>query len=348
MAKKDSTLESILAVVGLATAADFILVGDMPPLFKSLLNGDTSILSRPADWFGFIKVITEGGTPALTAPTGGGTAGDSFVGTHIYKPTGKKCSCSAGKPQTIGCSGKSVTSVRSNCDGCALYNVEATGMLQFAGACGCGDEATIKHLGPNHQDGNCCWHIATISQSGKVGFNNEGPHPETTSPKPETAIGNVGSVANKKIGFKSIIWNQGGKWHHEVWIDVTGSGSNWKKAAQMDFTEWGNVKKSSTPASNQQIEFRCDCNDAKWLATEVVEIVPGATATGAEAAPAPLTPNSTAPTPELNEVLDPNAGTDKKKEKAKAKFVGGARYATYFSPPIPEPTRYYNGRLVYR
>jgi len=238
-----------------------------------------------------------GGGTTTTAPSGGGKGGTSkggggggvvsggggsFTGTHIYKTTGKKCSCTNEGEKSLSChSGGGGVTVRGNCNNCSLDNYEATGILQFTGKCGCGgDEATIKHLGPSHSKGNCCWSISTVTQAGNVGFNQEGPHPDTTKPKPEKTLGNVGSLVGKKVGIKSVIWKGGSGWHQEVWVDASGSGSNWKKFGAKDFSSWGATKTTSTKAPNQQVEFRNDCSGAKWLSLDVSEIVPGGAAAG--------------------------------------------------------------------
>lgn len=219
---------------------------------------------------------TKGGKKTTTTPTTtGGGGGAAKTGTSIYPKTGKACSCKDGS-QSIGCGGKNVHSERTDCS-CptGLINQEATGTIQFAGACGCGDEATIKHWGPSHHsNSDCCWEIGTVNQKGAVGFNMEGPHPDTTMPKPESALGNVGSLQNKQVSIKSIIWKTGGGGHHEVWIDTTNSLSNWKKIAQRDFTSWGKTRKATTPTSPPLLEYRCDCDQAKWTNTTIVEIQP--------------------------------------------------------------------------
>jgi hypothetical protein len=218
--------------------------------------------------------VSKGGGGGVVS--GGGT---TSTGSSIYRKTGRTCGCSNEGEKTLHTSKGTCTTSRVNCNNCGLQNYEATGILQFTSDCSCGgDEATIKHLGPDgHHSNNpgCCWEIGTVTQGGKVGFNMEGPHPDTTNPKPEKVLGNVGSLANKKIGMKSIVWKSGTGFHHEIWVDPTGSGTSWKKYGQREVTSWGASKKTSTFPSNQQVEFRNDCKGAKWLSSSIVEISPG-------------------------------------------------------------------------
>ena len=102
------------------------------------------------------------------------------------------------------------------------------------------------------------------------------PAASTSKPKSERILGNVGSLVGKKVGIKSVIWKlkTGSGWHHEVWVDPTGSGSNWKRYGVKEFPSWGVDQSTSTIAPNQQVEFRNDCSGAKWLSTEVREIIP--------------------------------------------------------------------------
>ena len=222
-----------------------------------------------------------------TSSGGGAPASGSSTGTHIYQTTGRTCGCSNEGEKTLHTSGGNGVTVRANCNNCNLDNYEATGIVQFTSNCPAGgNEATVKHLGPDgHHSNNpgCCWSISTVTQEGKIGFNGEGPHPKTTKPKPEQTLGNAGSLANKKVGIKSIVWKAGTGWHQEIWIDASGSGSNWKKYAAKDFSSWGANNKSSTRPANQQIEFRIDCHGAKWLANSIVEISPGTKAGAARA-----------------------------------------------------------------
>lgn len=194
--------------------------------------------------------------------------------THIYPTTGKTCSCST-QTQDIHCSGTSSKSVRTNCNSCNLSDYEATAIIQFGGGCtnACGDEATIKHWGPTHQDGNCCWALSAVMQNGDCCFGGEGPHPSTT--KCQKKLGNVGNLSGKKVAIKSVIWKTGSGGHQELYVDVSGSGKKWRKMGERDFSKWGESQTTNKISSSQQVEFRVDCAKAKWLSNDVAEIKPG-------------------------------------------------------------------------
>lgn len=225
---------------------------------------------------------TKGGKKTTTTPSTGTTGGGTTTGTNVYPKTGKTCGC-AGQTQPLNTSSGHCTTVRSNCNNCALINYEATAILQFGGGCSCGgDEATIKHYGPTHQDGNCCWAMSVVNQNGTCAWGGEGPHGGTTN-KNQGSVGSVGSLAGKKVGIKSVIWKTASGAHQELFIDVSGAGTSWKKMGTRDITQWGDKQKTNKVASNQQVEFRVDCTQAKWLSTSVVEIQPPGTAKAAVA-----------------------------------------------------------------
>jgi hypothetical protein len=217
-----------------------------------------------------------------------GISGNGGVGKTIDKPTGETVDHIENHVQNIGCVGGRANSRRGDCK-VGFINQEATIIVQFTRDCRCGDELTIKHWGPEHKNNNCCWKIGCVNQSGKVGRMGEGPHPTTTSPKPTKVFGNIGSVAGAKIGVNSIVWkNSGGGpgGHREMWVDKTATGNNWQKIAEWDFTSWGGKGSdgmdeesdgeiTTTIASNNTVEFRCDCEGAKFSNLSVDEIVPG-------------------------------------------------------------------------
>lgn len=219
----------------------------------------------------------KGGGGTGTTTTGGGTS----TGSHIYPTTGKTCGC-VGATQPLNTSSGHCTTVRSNCNNCGLLNYEATAILQFGGGCSCGgDEATIKHYGPNHQPGNCCWAMSVVNQDGSCAWGGEGPHGGTTN-KNQGSLGSVGSLAGKKVGIKSVIWKTATGAHQELFVDPSGAGTSWKKMGARNMTQWGDKQKTSTPSSSQQVEFRVDCTQAKWLSTSVAEIKPPAGAAAAQ------------------------------------------------------------------
>ncbi|KAA2283532.1 hypothetical protein [Candidatus Nitrosocosmicus sp. SS] len=214
-----------------------------------------------------------------------GNDGDNGIKT-IYKMTGKKAE-GINHVQNIHCSGHAAASRRGDFDHVGFINQEATVVVQFTTDCKCGDELTIKHWGGKHSDNdNSCFEIGCVNQSGKVGRMGEGFHPYTSSPKPTKVFANIGSVKGAKIGVKSIVWKTNDGGHHEMWIDKTATGNNWEKVAEWNFTSWGSKgsdgmwhddhgKNTTQIPSNHTIEFRCDCDGAKFSDMSVVEIVPG-------------------------------------------------------------------------
>jgi hypothetical protein len=206
-------------------------------------------------------------------------------GRTIYKPTGETVDHIDNHVQNIGCGDHRANSRRGDCK-VDFINQEATVIVQFTREAQCGDELTIKHWGPGHSDGNCCWEIGCVNQSGEVGRMGEGPHPVTTKPKPTKEIKNIGSVAGAKIGVKSIVWKTATGGHHEMWVDKMATGNNWQKVAEWDFASFGAEGFSShgvqgkntnqiAPTNKLTVEFRCDCDGAQFSNLSVDEIVPG-------------------------------------------------------------------------
>ena len=223
------------------------------------------------------------GAACATGGGGGGGipggGGSTATGQHIYQTTGGTCSCGDGS-QTIGCGGSDVHSERQDCDNCGLKNYEATAIIDFSpSSCGCGDEFDVKLGGPNHSDGSCCWWAFVVNENGSGGITTggEGPHPDTDKKsKDGVVLDSIGDIKGKKIGIKGITWDNGnGTRHFEGWVDRTGTGTSWELGASQDLSEWGKSKKTGTIPSNQQVEFRCDCEGVSWVASDVVEIVPG-------------------------------------------------------------------------
>jgi len=99
---------------------------------------------------------------------------NTITGRTIYKTTGKTAGQIKNHVQKIGCGNKdNVPSRRGDCN-VDFINQEATVIVQFTHNCDCGDELTIKHWGPGHSDGNCCWEVGCVNQSGEAGRMGEG------------------------------------------------------------------------------------------------------------------------------------------------------------------------------
>ena len=175
-----------------------------------------------------------GGGPEAPAPSGGGPA-----------PTGSSC------PGGTSCASSNGGS-RNECDGVSLKEYEATWCGQFSG-----DDLSIKTFGPSHSGSSCCWCILSVSPDGAFGIRHEGPHPSTSSKSGTTA------AIGKPSCIKAIVRSGSGGINLEGWGLV---GGQWKKA----FTysgPCGESKKSSTPASSQQVSFRCDGSLSTTCAT---------------------------------------------------------------------------------
>lgn len=249
----------------------------------------------------FYRLETQGPAPPRPAPpkpqpkttipvpaygrltSGGGSGRATCNGRNCYRLTNNRCPGTVEDPnKSLGCSNckPGDVTVRVNHNNCSLVNYEATGIIQFSTNCGGGgDEATIKHYGPSHHsEADCCWELAAVFQNGAVYFGGEGNHPNTDK-KQQKTTNSVGNIAGKQVGIKSVIWRTGGMVHHEIWVDPTGSGTNWQWMGARDIPQWGvgsqttnMITKNGSP---QQVEFRNDCKGTRWVWTEVAEIVPG-------------------------------------------------------------------------
>lgn len=190
--------------------------------------------------------------------------GGLLLGGGVYPRTGRSCHGN-NHSQTIGCGGSNSPSKRYDFENCNFSAYEVTAQIQFGGGCGCGDEATIKHGGPTHQDGNCCWAVSIVRQNGQCSFGGEGPHPDTDMN--QVSLGSVGNLQNKTVTIKSIFWTTSSGAHQELYV-------NGRRMGARNIPQWGNRQKTNRMPSTQQIECRCDCSGARWLYAEVAEIRP--------------------------------------------------------------------------
>lgn len=254
------------------------------------------------------------------------TAGAVVTGANIYQTTGNSC------PNTCSgdCGGSN--SVRNEHDNCAPTNYEGTAIIQYGthGTCDLGTEFDVKLAGPVHDDGRCCWWLFAVNTDenddgvGEGGFTTggEGPHPDTGKSCKDGIIPEVeglGNIEGKIIGIKGVTWaNADGTRHFEGWIDRTGSGTNWEKAADQNVTEWGAAtdctgnatQSTSTIESDQQVLFRVDCTDAQWLESRVVKIAPNQRSDGSVVPPTSTTPTTTPPAEEDEEEEEDSGGDE--------------------------------------
>lgn len=226
--------------------------------------------------------------PSASTPTPATSAGGSGgCSDHIYPVAGAVKSGGAGKNQGIHykSTGKAATSHRVDIQGLGgQANLEATVWLTMPATCSDGGKngVDIKFWGPNHSGSSCCYCLCSMGVSGDVKFGGEGPHPTTNSNM--KAAGSVGNVGGKKVGFKHVIWKAGSNIHQEVWTNTTGK---WVKTGEFNRPTCGNVKTSTSPASNAEVEFRSDCANVVYHCSEVVPIKPpGNASTTPGAAPA--------------------------------------------------------------
>lgn len=164
------------------------------------------------------------------APEGGGGGGGGPAPTGTGCGGGTSCASSNGGS-------------RNECDGISFPEYEATWCGSFSG-----DDLSIKTFGPNHSGSSCCWCILSVSPDGAFGLRHEGPHPSTSDKQGTTA------AIGKPECVKAIVRRGSGGINLEGWGLV---GGQWKKAFSYQ-GQCGDSKKSSTPASAQQISFRCD------------------------------------------------------------------------------------------
>ncbi len=332
---KDSTFETILAVVGLATAADVVLTGDLPPLFTSLMNGDTSILSRPGDWFGFLK---GGGASTTTSTPVGGSVGASGV-KSIYANGKERTDFTENPTDGMRLDFKGL--------GTSFASCEYTAYVSLTNAPA--DELSFKMGGGAHQDGSTpkCYDIGIDMKSGAIRIRGEEQHPNGYFALPGSGKGTPPPADGKFIGYKGIKKNEAGGVVLEVWEDAgnneTAPSNQWKQVFKTKDTQ----KNWATPPSDHQETFRVDKvgSNYKWKWVSIREITgTGATPTVSET---PATAGGTSTTIPPAETGKEAPTEDKKKKKAKVARIVGSRYATYYAPIRPPPTTYYNGRRVY-
>lgn len=171
-----------------------------------------------------------GGGEAAPAPAEGGGGGGGAAPSGSSCPSGKACVSSNGGS-------------RNECDGVSDTSYEATWCGDFSG-----DDMSVKTFGPNHSGSSCCWCILSVSPDGAMGIRHEGPHPSTSDKS------GTGPAIGKPSCIKAIVRPGQGGINLEGWGLV---GGQWKKGFSYQ-GPCGYNKKSSTPASSQQVAFRCD------------------------------------------------------------------------------------------
>lgn len=211
------------------------------------------------------------------APSGGGDVqGDlSASGGTIFPSTGKTWTAKdSGKKTRNYASGGSSGTTQYDIKGVgAVNNLESTVDFDWGN---CNDTMSIKHYGPDHSDGNCCWIILNVDGAGKFFLGGEGNHP--TTEKSNLATGSsMGSIKNKRVQIKFVTWIDS-QVHARGYGNV---GGQWKEFIKWDGSQFGAAKKASKPASDANVQFRIDCSGIKIHSATCSEIRPTGGATSA-------------------------------------------------------------------
>ena len=215
-----------------------------------------------------------GGTQTVAGPTGG--LSGTKTGTSIYKVVGNIMG--AGSGVTIRGGGKSF---RDNlgypCNKCAR---ESTWIFKPGTA---GDWS--PKLGSHGDEGGkeTLIELANIQMMGTGGkWQCEGPHMTY-----KAVSGGTGSapksVENHEWASKLSHGHLGqNRIHHELWVDETGAGNNWRKFAEFNGAATGcNAITCPVPGSKCQDTMRLDdASGHQFISRSIVEIVPGAGAVG--------------------------------------------------------------------
>ena len=266
-----SLISTIIVVAGLV-GVYYVIKGQPIPFlddfFKSLGLGGLGGGAKPAT------------TPS--APSGGGATGpvNTSAGEAglIMKGTGKTWKAvDSGKTTRNYASGGSSGTTQWDIKGVGpIKNLEVT---VFVNVGSCGDEVSLKVFGPNHSDNNCCWLIMNVDcNSGLFQLGGEGPHPKTSKTNLGTGQ-SIGSLKNKEVGIKLVVYAQGSNY---TAIGYAYQGG-WKEMLRKTFTQWGDAKKTGTPHGSATVQFRTDCNGVKYRNPTASEILPpgGSAATSA-------------------------------------------------------------------
>jgi hypothetical protein len=244
--------------------------------FQQLFEATKSIFADIKGGGGKKPLLDLGGSSG-----GGGGGGDvqgnlsATGGQTIFPSTGKtwKAVDSGKKTRNYASGGSSGTTQWDIKNVGPVTNLEVTTYVNVGS---CGDEVSLKVYGPSHSGSNCCWVILnTDTASGQVKLGAEGPHPTTD----KTALGSgtsIGSIKNKEVGIKLVIFKSGSGY---TAIGYADTGGGWKETIRKTFSEWGVKKKTSTPHGSATIQFRTDCSGVKYRIAEAAEINPTGAAT---------------------------------------------------------------------
>src|SRR5580765_633102 len=193
------------------------------------------------------------GSTAAALDTNAYTAGDCTK--NLYELTGKSEKFNEG-PFKIRhyASGKpdDITKEWNTRNGVPFANMEVTLYITITDP-DHDDTISCKFYGPNHDDGIGAWFIVDLTfMNGTFTIGYEEPHPNT--PKPTIIGDSMGSILDKRIGFKAVIWKLGNSAHVEGWGD-NGDGM-WKKHVEADRP----YDKDFSPDEDQKVQLRIDAS----------------------------------------------------------------------------------------
>lgn len=265
-------LNALLTIGGLAFAGWYLWTQtDFRQVFQKAMKPPTLPPAAPPP--------SRGGGSAPPSGDGGGDIGPGNInageGQTIFPSTGKKWKAvdSGKKTRNYASGGSSGTTQWDIKNVGSITNLEVT---TFVNVGGCGDEVSLKVFGPSHSGSNCCWLIMNVDcNSGKFQLGGEGPHPDTDKTNLGTGQ-SIGSLKNKEVGIKLVVYKSGGQYTAIGYANTGGSG--WKEMLRKSFAQWGAKKKSGTPHGSATIQFRTDCSGVKYRIAEAAEISPSGSA----------------------------------------------------------------------
>lgn len=219
------------------------------------------------------EILTGAGLPGLPAPLGTGAKPTKPLQLPSFAPQAPAPSSDGGEaggggggggPAPAGGGGGPISSGgtcpggencqkddqgRYDCSNVTASSYECTWCGSFSG-----DDLTIKMYGPeHHSDGDCCWCVVHVKESGEMVPGGEGPHPNSNCEH------GGGKGAGKAQCYKGVMKPGpiqegyaliGGKW-------------------QLMFSRKGpcGCAKTSNTKTGNQVTFRCDGNFQTTCAT---------------------------------------------------------------------------------
>jgi hypothetical protein len=201
--------------------------------------------------------------------TAGGAGNDKYGIKKIY--AGDKVTYNARNSDNPG---RKEWEINTN----GYLNMECTGYIKAGG-----DQIAVKMRGGKHNDScprcGCNIIVRFPTQYGKGdNFALECPHPQYDFKNIGTKF-SYGSIANKWVGVKGIVWNTANSVHVEAWMDLGGLNSsgkpanNWKKFYETNVSgsQW---RKNPINGPDSLVHFRIDNTNTSAKYMSVREIKP--------------------------------------------------------------------------